>query len=203
MRKAREVLGKRAPRFTKGGGDGGGRGVLLGKKGRRKEEEWRGSGSETDESVRRVPWPRDTPPPVPRPQRPQHRDTGNANLMPLGSGRGGGERVVPAEAQVPIPAQTVYAAEAKVRDLRAEAVRAFVPDVVRRKVLEGRGEGGRLLEEEEVGKLEREGYVPGVGGERVKGGGDPRTLDEEEEAFRREVGMGMEVEEVGDEEQGL
>ncbi|KAI4148928.1 MAG: hypothetical protein LQ341_001450 [Variospora aurantia] len=134
--------------------------------------------------------PRDTPPPVPSSRR--HHTSGrrrdgptgdhgggrtgyNANLEPLGKGRGG-ERVVhglpptpeagggPARVTV---AKTTYEAKPVVRDLRKEAVRAFMPAVVARKVGTARGEGGaggRLLEEEEVEKLETEGYAPrGVG----------------------------------------
>ncbi|KAI4111849.1 MAG: hypothetical protein LQ339_000308 [Xanthoria mediterranea] len=106
--------------------------------------------------------------------------------------------------------KTTYEAKPVVRDLRKEAVKAFMPAVVARKVRAVKGEGGRLLEEEEVERLEREGYLGG-GGKRADGGGEEvvdaasevggedvekRRLEEEEERFRREVRM----EEVRDED---
>lgn len=45
-----------------------------------------------------------------------------------------------------------------VRDLQKEAVSAFMPTVVRRKLEKSRGTGG-LLEPEEVDRLEQEGYI--------------------------------------------
>ncbi|KAI4240124.1 MAG: hypothetical protein L6R42_011582, partial [Xanthoria sp. 1 TBL-2021] len=94
---------------------------------------------------------------------------------------------------------------------------AFMPAVVARKVQAVKGGGGRLLEEEEVERLEREGYL-GVGkgaggessggkggmvvgaapkvGERVGDDDEKKRLEEKEERFRREVRM----EEVSDED---
>ncbi|KAI4115190.1 MAG: hypothetical protein LQ345_004170 [Seirophora villosa] len=199
VRRAREKVGARG---TGGEGSGvGGRGggaSVLGKRGRGKEEgggyerrraqreeEEEGpsaASEETDESVRAIPMPRDTPPPVPFSRRhhtsssSQRRDHqgDNANLEPLGEGR-----VVhalpqkPPEAGARSAAKTTYEAKPAVRDLRKEAVRAFMPAVVARKVGAARGEGGaggRLLEEEEVEKLEREGYAVGGGGQEWKSG---------------------------------
>lgn len=136
-----------------------------------------GDDDETDEDVRKIPWPRDTPPPIP-----PARSRRNANTEPLGrerrrpppNARGnddggeeedeedgkpdlslpqkpGGEKVAP---------RTTYESKAQVRDLRKEATARFMPSVVKRKMDagKGRGPGGRLLEEEEVQKLEGEGY---------------------------------------------
>ncbi|KAI4092879.1 MAG: hypothetical protein LQ344_003244 [Seirophora lacunosa] len=208
VRRAREKVGGRVTGGEGGGGGGRGGGAsVLGKRGRgkeeggyerrraRREEEEEGlsaASEETDESVRAIPMPRDTPPPVPFPRRHhtsssaqrRHQQDGsradhhagrtgdNANLEPLGEGR-----VVhalpqkPPEAGVRAAAKTTYEAKPVVRDLRKEAVRAFMPAVVARKVGAARGEGGaggRLLEEEEVEKLEREGYTVGGGGQEWK-----------------------------------
>ena len=248
VRKAREKVGDKGPRFGGGvgggergrgggergrgrGGGGGGGGGILGKRARGQEERGGSSGSETDESVRRIPMPRDTPPPLPS----SYRDRGgggrgrgrgrgggrfmgagdiddhNANLEPLGPGR---ERhTLPPKPEMVVP-KTTYEAKPVVRDLRKEAVKAFMPAVVARKVRAVRGEGGRLLEEEEVERLEREGYLGG-GGKRADGGGEEGVVDaapgvgermgdddvekrrlEEEERFGREVRM----EEVRDED---
>ncbi|KAI4134783.1 MAG: hypothetical protein LQ347_001244 [Umbilicaria vellea] len=172
-----------------------------------------GSGSETDASVRRIPMPRDTPPPVPFPNRHrQHgRQSGNANLEPLGEGRGGGEREPHALPPRPVvQAQMVYEAKPAVRDLRKEAVSRFVPSVVARKLEAKRGHG-RLLEPEELEALEKEGYgrtegagengngasvvveaAPRVGsrqgdGERGGGGAGGGGLEVEEDKFEREL----------------
>ncbi|KAL8994404.1 MAG: hypothetical protein Q9169_005612 [Polycauliona sp. 2 TL-2023] len=268
VRKAREKVGDKGrgggdDRRGRGGGfgngDGGrgrggerGRGGVLGKRSRGVEgDAWeRGdmsSGSETDESVRAIPMPRDTPPPIPSSYgrgrgrgrggpsytghhhhhngRDFHNNNNNANMEPLGEGRERPLHALPAKPPetVTTPAaapRTTYEAKPMVRDLRKEAVKAFMPAVVARKVMAVKGDvGGRLLEEEEVQRLERDGYM-GVGstggkgeggatggmvveaaprvGERVGGDDDDekRRLEEEEERFGREVRM----EEVSDED---
>ncbi|KAL9119785.1 MAG: hypothetical protein Q9187_003659 [Circinaria calcarea] len=233
VRKAREAVGDKSlgnPARTGGergargggavrGGRAGGGGGILGKRRRDREES---EGSETDESVRNIPMPRDTPPPIPF-QRHRQRGPdfgvggGNANMQPLGEGRGGGEIELHALPEKPqMVAQTVYEAKPAVRDLRKEAVNRFVPTVVKRKLDARKGDvGGRLLEEEEVEKLEREGYgVKAVGtrdeaavtrvdpGPKVgelAGGNDSRDLEEEEERFRREM-RHVQMEEVDDED---
>lgn len=221
----------------RGRGRGGG---ILGKRARGEEERGgssgNGSGSETDESVRRIPMPRDTPPPIPFLYRDRDRggrgrgrgggaghfmggagaiDDHNANLEPLGPGRERHALPAKPEAAPAVVPKTTYEAKPVVRDLRKEAVKAFMPAVVARKVRAVRGEGGRLLEEEEVERLEGEGYLGG-GGKRADGGGEEgvvdaapgvgermgdddvekRRLEEEEERFGREVRM----EEVRDED---
>ncbi|KAL8652831.1 MAG: hypothetical protein Q9226_004095 [Calogaya cf. arnoldii] len=174
--------------------------------------------------------PRDTPPPVPFQYRDRGRgrgqgrgghhngrDNGNANMEPLGEGR---ERhALPPKTALPavVVPKTTYEAKPVVRDLRKEAVKAFMPAVVARKVQAVKGGGGRLLEEEEVERLEREGYLGGGrGGDGGGGKGnesvvveaalevgeglganvEKKRLEEEEERFRREVRM----EEVSDED---
>lgn len=231
MRKAREVLGEKAPTFGRGyGGDEarrggaqggrGGTGRTLGKRKRDDEGDGESGGSETDESVRKIPMPRDTPPPI-SPHHLRRHDPKNANLQPLGEGRGG-ERMahaLPPRPDTPVQAQTVYEAKPVVRNLRKEAVSAFVPSVVQRKFGASKGEG-RLLEPEEMDKLEQEGYTGGgVGSDQAHGadgglvvnaapavgrGGDDdhknsKKLKEEEARFEREV-RGVQMEEVEDED---
>lgn len=250
VRKAREKVGDNRVSHSAGreegssrGRDGAGRGregyAGLGKRtrGDGRREGSSSDGTETDESVRAIPMPRDTPPPIPH-AHPQRHDrgrggayiprgpstTGNANTVPLGS------RPFPhhtsSTTSLPPPphpsstappssttAKTTYEAQPAIRDLRKEAVRAFVPAVVARKVMAAKGVGGRLLEEEEVGRLEGGGYVVGggVGGGGERGGrgggggnggvGEGKGLEEEEESFRREVEMEM-VEEGEEGERG-
>ena len=156
-------------------GDGTGRsgrgGGILGKRDREGQPRWghnHSSGEETDEDVRRIPMPRDTPPPLPR-QRPetsrsQHGGArGNANLEPLGAGRTNPQdypQYMPDLALPPKPTalvQKVYESAAQVRDLRKEATQSFMPSVVKRKIDASKGKG-RLLEEDELEILEKEGY---------------------------------------------
>ncbi|KAL8716142.1 MAG: hypothetical protein Q9220_000047 [cf. Caloplaca sp. 1 TL-2023] len=214
VRKAREKVGDKAKVFEGGEGKGGGRGGytgsgergrgggvgnVLGKRSRgpdhRGSMRSESSGSETNESVRNIPMPRDTPPPLPSSHRHnghhgRHYDFtntssggGNANMVPLGKER---ERVVhdlplkpgaddvPPPQAVPAAARTTYEAKPMIRDLRKEAVKAFMPSVVARKVHAAKG-GGRLLEEEEMERLEREGYI--AGSTRGGDGGSREGMD--------------------------
>ncbi|MCJ1283122.1 hypothetical protein MMC26_002449 [Xylographa opegraphella] len=225
VRKAKEIVGDKGPpprpNGDRGSRDGarGGRGGILGKRGRDWDRGRESDGSETDESVRRIPMPRDTPPPIPS-QRARQREHAvqhaggsgtNANSIPLGEGRGGGEREPHAlperPPEVKVQAQTVYEAKPEVRDLRKEAVSRFVPTVVQKKLHATKGAvGGRLLEEEEVERLEKEGYgtvesLSITGERRAEPEARPidTTLDEEEERFEREL-RSVQLEEVRDED---
>lgn len=167
VRKAREALGDKAPSYGQGPRkDGRASGEILGKR------KWDGerrplntykdpsvsSGSETDESVRRIPMPRDTPPPIPRPRRPHGPDdpindtqTREPHALP------------PKPAFTPsIDNKTTYESAPQMRNLRQEAVSRFMPNVVRQKKEAVRGPG-KLLEPEEMDRLEQSGYV-GDGG---------------------------------------
>ncbi|MCJ1401660.1 hypothetical protein MMC11_004877 [Xylographa trunciseda] len=229
VRKAKEAVGDKGPPPRpngdrgSGGGARGGRGGILGKRNRDWDRDRESAGSDTDESVRNIPMPRDTPPPIPsyRARQPQHGaqhaggSGSNANAIPLGVGRGGGEREPHAlperPPEVKVQAQTVYEAKPAVRDLRKEAVSRFVPSVVQKKLNAKKGEvGGRLLEEEEVEKLEKEGYGDvGSLGESVERMAEPEVqpearaenaaLDEEEKRFEREM-RSVQLEEVRDED---
>lgn len=105
--------------------------------------------------------PRDTPPPIPKEILDQwyakrRAARTNANDTPLGGQRGHDNKQQTPPA--PVEAKTVYEAKPVVRDLRKEAVSAFVPTAVRMKMDKSKGQGG-LMEPEEADRLEREGYL--------------------------------------------
>lgn len=186
VRKARESLGNTASsKYDTGSRKDqdyrtlldkeGGINSSLGKKRRRDDVE---SSEESDvpEDVKRIPMPRDTPPPIPKEvldkwyqkrrerMNPNHRlQKTNANLTPLGNSdhRIAAPTDTSSEeslATKPIAvAQTVYEAKPVIRDLRKEAV-VFVPTAVRAKLDKSKGVGS-LVEPEEADKLENEGYI--------------------------------------------
>lgn len=140
---------------------------------RRRDSESEGD-SDIPDDVKRIPMPRDTPPPFPKEvldrwyqarrdrfAREKGEGAGNANHTPLGGNdRGVGGRERESERpKVVVEAKTVYESKPVVRDLRKEAV-AFMPAVVRQKLEKGKGVGG-LLEPEEADRLEKEGYMGG------------------------------------------
>ena len=149
--------------------------------------------------------PRDTPPPIPkevldewyakrRARRAAHAT--NANQEPLGEGKG--ERDVGqrrSQSAAPVEAKTVYEAKPVIRDLRKEAVSAFVPTVVKMKLDKVKGQGG-LMEPEEADRLEKEGYIAGgIGGPSSAGGTKMEVERPDAPAPRRVM-----VEDVEDEE---
>ena len=229
VKKAREALGDKAPTLNsgRGRGDGGrGRGDTRGRGGygglgkRPREDQEESSGSETDESVRRIPWPKDTPPPIPRQRHDRPRHSTNANSEPLGVdrrlplGQGGSELEQRPDTTLPAKptVKTTYESAPQVRDLKKEATAKFVPAAVRRKIDASKGKGGTLLEEEEVERLEKEGYgagaveaisasaqmvedaAPDVGKEDE----EAQRLREEEERFAREMESVEDQEEIID-----
>ncbi|THW37394.1 hypothetical protein D6D21_08286 [Aureobasidium pullulans] len=133
VRKARDVLGEKAPAFAKRREGGG---VQEGRKRRRVEEE---DEDETDEDVRNIPMPKDTPPPVPRRNQPHQLPN------------------KPAVSAAPVVAQTTYSSAPVLRNLKEES-RKFVPTTVAQNITRQKGQGGRLLEPEEADKLEKAGY---------------------------------------------
>lgn len=209
VRKAREALGDKAPQY--GGGnrppqrqnDGQGHSVL----GKRQHNGDRvppfrrrdSPGSDTDESVRRIPMPEDTPPPIPREHRRYFNQNQNQNQQGQSQNNGNASQQA-SPAQV---AQTTYSAAPQLRDLKKEATSRFVPDVVRRKQDAVRGHGG-LIEPEEMDRLEAQGYYtaskkPGGDPPGATADGDPeaadldnaeaRRLAEEEARFQRELAL--------------
>ena len=131
---------------------------VLGKRGRQHPQGQDGDTTDTDESAKGIPMPRDTPPPVPtrrrhppEAHRPQilARDHNEAN-------EGTPERTR-VNADRPL-ARTVYESKPIVRDLRKEAA-SFLPSAVRRKVALSKAHvQGKYLEAEEMDALEEQGY---------------------------------------------
>lgn len=244
IRKAREALGdKFTPQFEQGrrdgdggrrGGRGGGRGGrgggggVLGK--RRRDgfggEDDGSESSETDEDVRDIPMPRDSPPPIPRKPRrgggaqQEGREARDGpHPLPARPGAAAAGGTAPAEAK------TVYSAAPIHRDLRKEATSRFVPAAVAQKLAAAKGQApGKLLEPEELDRLEKQGYghkktevaqegmeaaeqaaeaaVEEAGHRMMNAeleGGEDVDIDEEAARFERELNQ-VEMEEVEDEE---
>ena len=214
VNKARETLGEKAAPTRQSqashGHDRNGPPSTLGKRrhdGQRKfKDRPEQSGSDTDESVRGIPWPRDTPPPVPKEFRRNRAD--NVEF---------GNRSYKAPAQ-PIEAKTTYESAPQIRDLKKEAISRFVPNVVKRKQEAVKGTAGQLLEPEELDRLEKEGYIR----DEVNSAADPtaenvqntskfseynpkqrddlQRLKEEEEAFEKEIAIRDADDDPGDDE---
>jgi hypothetical protein len=195
IRKAREALGDKAPVFK---GQGRPRREedntnVLGKRrhdGERKFPQ-RGretSGSDTDDSVRRLPMPEDTPPPIPREFR---RNFKNSERAP--------DTQLPQKPSGPAEIKTTYESAPQLRDLRKEAIGRFVPDVVRRKQEAAKGgTTGQLVEPELMDQLEAEGYIkkgseapkaPEHNGAPVEDEIQAQRLAEEERRFLEELEM--------------
>lgn len=183
IKKAREALGDQAPSFGRGGPPDGRH--VLGKRRRDHEDDASSSDDQVPDDVKRIPMPRDTPPPIPKEimdawwAKRRAARQGNANLEPLQGDRLGHRRPDKAPAAErasgpPPEAKTVYEAKPVVRDLRREAVSAFVPTVVKVKLDKGIGKRG-LLDPEEADRLEDEGYMKSSAPPAAAGdGGDTR-----------------------------
>lgn len=147
----------------------------MGKR-RRDGDEMESDESEVPEDVRKIPMPRDTPPPIPKEvldrwyqkRRDRSGYTGrqgtNANNTPLGEnarirqGPTSSEDVTGLPSKPTVEVKTVYESAPIIRDLKKEAVSAFVPAAVRLKMEKAKGKGG-LVEPEEADRLEKEGYL--------------------------------------------
>ena len=193
IRKAREALGDKAPSVGRGKNprrEGDSSNGLLGKRrhdGERKHHHHREpSGSDTDDSVRRIQMPEDTPPPIPREFRRYFPRKENDN-----------NTARPPQPDSAPQVKTTYESAPQVRDLRKEAVNRFVPDIVRKKQDAARGgPAGRLLEPDELDRLEAEGYLRRTDHERqaktTTGQDEEETakrLAEEEARFLRDLDM--------------
>lgn len=133
--------------------------TVLGKRrhdGQRKRHDEPSSGSETDESTRNIPMPRDTPPPMPRARIPYNGNNNNASQIHSAE-----PHALPARPPVPttVQAKTTYISAPQIRDLKKEATSRFVPTAVKIKQDAIRGVGSTLLEPEEFDKLEQAGYI--------------------------------------------
>lgn len=154
IRRARDALGDAAPKSSeRREGGGGARQEQIQRRqnqhlGKRRRDEEDAQSSDTDPEVRDIPMPRDTPPPIPR--RPRERFN-NPQVGP------DGQRVPHAlPAKPAAPAQTVYSSAPQIRDLKKEAVK-FMPTAVAAQKKRVQGEG-RLLEPDEIDRLEKSGY---------------------------------------------
>lgn len=204
VQKAREDLGDKAPKFENAGeakrGGGGMRGRGDGVLGKRRRDDGHGrfrddgsESSETDEEVRRIPMPRDTPPPIPKEY--QKRSASESR----------GPHALPSKPPV-VESRTVYESAPDIRDLRQEAVSKFIPAVVRAKQQSIKGQG-QLLEPEQMDELEKAGYMARAGKtekspETAQPAGDDaheQRLLEEERRFNQELKR-VQIEEVEDED---
>lgn len=194
--KAREALGDKAPKFSKfhhdrqEGGD-----AVLGK--RRRDEGFNrfaeNDSSETDEDLRQIPMPRDTPPPIPRQQ---HRKRAGDGDAPETERRG--PHALPSRPPA-AAVKTVYEAKPEIRDLRQEAINKFIPAAVQRKQDSIKGQG-KLLEPEEMDKLEKAGYKASGHTAEPTARDAQLSLEEEERRFNQEMKKTVQIEEVEDEE---
>jgi hypothetical protein len=92
-----------------------------------------------------------------------------------------------------VEARTVYEAKPEIRDLRQEATSKFIPAAVRMKQQSIRGQG-KLLEPEEMDRLEKAGYNAGPEAQTGE-----HSLEEEEARFNKEL-RSVQMEEVEDEQ---
>ncbi|KAK2738727.1 ww domain binding protein 11 [Colletotrichum kahawae] len=160
VKKAREALGDKAPSFGRGyNRDGDSSGGVLGK--RRRNDDELTSDEDVPDEVKRIPMPRDTPPPIPKEVLDKWYAKRRARRQAEQAERNENEKSEEKEKKTSTPApepKTVYEAKPMVRNLQKEAVAAFVPTAVRMKLDKGKGQGG-LMEPEEADRLEREGYL--------------------------------------------
>lgn len=194
--KAREALGDKAPKFSKVHHDRQESGdAVLGK--RRRDEGFsrhaENDSSDTDEDTRRIPMPRDTPPPIPRQQ---HRKRGGDGDVPDPERRG--PHALPSRPPA-ATVKTVYEAKPEIRDLRQEAINKFIPAAVQRKQDSIKGQG-KLLEPEEMDKLEKAGYKASGQTAEPTATDEQLSLEEEERRFKAEMKKTVQIEEVEDEQ---
>jgi hypothetical protein len=159
--RAREQLGDKAPQFKaprQGRDDQSRDGGVLGKRRRGDENGRRSDESETDEDVNGIPMPKDIENMPPAPRRKPRRENISRDVdlsLPIKPG---------------VQSQAVYESAPVIKDLRKEAIKAFVPASVARNIKQVKGDGGRLLEPEELDRLEKAGYrdAEGAADEAVK-----------------------------------
>ncbi|EKD14625.1 tetracycline transporter [Drepanopeziza brunnea f. sp. 'multigermtubi' MB_m1] len=168
--------------------------------------------SDVPEDVKRIPMPRDTPPPIPKeildrwyqkrreriaeryPDSTAAAGAGSAkvgtsaNNVPLGANErrvgGGGSGGQEMPKRVFEEAKTTYEAKPVIRDLRKEAT-SFVPAAVRMKLDKVRGVGG-LVEPEEADVLERAGYLGKKAAGEERGGEEGSAAPQGSRAVRME-----------------
>ncbi|KAJ6444086.1 sodium/hydrogen exchanger family protein [Purpureocillium lavendulum] len=199
VKKARDTLGDKAPTFNQRR-DGDSRHGVLGKR-RRGSEDASSDDDDVPEDVQKIPMPRDTPPPIPKDvldvwfaKRRARRNAENAARQ---DNREEGDKdtdKTKREAPAPTEHKTVYEAKPVMRDLRQEAVSAFVPAAVQAKMMKGKGQGG-LMEPEEADQLEREGYL------KTTTGAGESPANEAPGPAQTSTSLSATVEEVEDEDE--
>jgi hypothetical protein len=192
IRRAREALGDAAPKFPSRDNDK--RNVREEQAQRRQQHQHLGKrrrdsedahDSDTDPEVRSIPMPRDTPPPIPRQPRERFVDP---QVGP------DGKRVPHALPAKPagVPAsKTVYSSAPQLRDLKKEAVK-FMPSAVAAQKKRVKGEG-RLLEPEEIDRLEKAGYYAAQ--KAAEEASDETAMREARSVVRAEAMEGIELDE--------
>lgn len=161
--KARDALGDKAPTFGRGRNrDGDDRRGVLGKR-RRGSQGASSSDEDVPDDVKRIPMPRDTPPPISKEILDAWYGKRRAQRQADQAARFGGANKADDNSDVKkeepvVEARTVYEAAPITRNLQKEAVSAFVPSAVRSKLTKGSGQGG-LMEPEEADALEKQGYL--------------------------------------------
>lgn len=170
VNKAREALGDAAPVF-RAPREADHRGGVLGKRRRGGHES--SSDEDVPDDVKNIPMPRDTPPPIPKDvmdkwwaKRRARRDAERAEAGGDDKSKEPAQKAAPPSEQ-----QTVYESKPMVRDLRKEAVSAFVPTSVMMKMKKGKGQDG-LMEPEEADRLEKEGYLKARGASETAQAGE-------------------------------
>jgi hypothetical protein len=159
---------------------------VLGK--RRRHADLESTDEDVPDDVKQIPMPRDTPPPISksvmdawwarRRARRQAEQDEDGDGATRAEGEGGDKKKGSATPQP--ESKTVYEAKPQVRDLHKEAVSAFVPSVVRAKMVKGKGQGG-LLEPEEADRLEKEGYLKTLGGQTQQSAPQAATVEDAED----------------------
>jgi hypothetical protein len=133
---------------------------ILGKR-RRGSNDATTSDEDVPDDIKKIPMPRDTPPPIPKDVMDKWYAERRAKRAEENAARQDNEDKQQKKDAPPVEAKTVYEAKPVVRDLRKEAVSAFVPTAVKMKMNKGQGQGG-LIEPEEADRLEQEGYLKTV-----------------------------------------
>ncbi|KAJ5207571.1 WW domain binding protein 11 [Penicillium cf. griseofulvum] len=161
--------------------------------------------SDTDEDVRRIPMPRDTPPPIPR----QHQRRRDGNVPSEQNAERTGPHPLPSRPTAVPEVKTVYEAKPQIRDLRQEATKKFVPAAVRMKQQSIKGQGS-CWNQKRWTSLKKLGIMPAplrkrrLGIQRRLGIRHRRdwmlTLEEEERRFNEEHRKTVQIEEVEDEQ---
>lgn len=242
VNKARESVGvvggaARGGKAGGGGGEGmdgggrrdGGRGNRSANPGQKRSWESRkteapndeDTSDDTDSSVRQIPMPADTPPPIPSSARPRHHPrpfshppapsssssaARNANLEPLGpttriiqssstdnDNDKDNESASATHTHTQPQAQKIYESKPVVRDLRQEAVGKFIPVAVRRRLEACGGSGGGGGGGEAKG-IRVEGGVTRPEGRRKEEDEEQKRFKLEEDRFETELRLEMDME---------